>query len=124
MNGVGATLASGPLLSAPMEFRIQSGGKLSPTRAFAVCPKCNAPGAIRHSERITETVKHLFVHCSNSGCGHVFKMELAFIHSLVEGNIDRPDLDLPVCPRDQVPHILPPARDGPEADQMTMFDGS
>ncbi|WP_374406560.1 ogr/Delta-like zinc finger family protein [Pelagerythrobacter sp.] len=122
MSGEGAILASGPLIEAPLEFRLRSGGKLSPDRAFVVCPKCNAPAGIRHSERVTHTVKHLIAHCSNSGCGHIFRMELVFVHSLVEGNIVRPDLELPVCPRDQVPHVLPPVRDGPdEEEQRSMF---
>lgn len=122
MSGEGATLASGPLIEAPLEFRLRSGGTIANDRAFIICPKCEAPCFIRKSIRLTETVKHLVAHCTNSGCGHIFKSEVSFIHSLVEGNIDRPDLNLPVCPREEVPHILPPARDGPKDDaQKSMF---
>ena len=110
-----------PLIEAPLEFRLRSGGAQARSSAFITCPKCEAPAFVRRSERVTEMVKHLVAHCTNSGCGHIFKMELAFIHTLVEGNIDRPDLNLPVCPRDQVPHVLPPSRAGPDDDQMTMF---
>lgn len=113
---------SGELLHVPLQFRMRSGGSQSPDRAFVICPKCDAPSFIRHSERLTEKVKHMTCHCTNSGCGHIFTMELSFVHSLVEGNLDRPDLDLPVCPREQVRHILPPARDGPDnTDQISMF---
>jgi len=111
----------GPLIEAELEFRLRSGGGPAKDSAFVTCPKCEAPCFIRKSMRITVTTKHLIAHCTNSGCGHTFKAEVAFIHSLVEGNIARPDLDLPVCPREQVPHILPPARDGPDPDQTTMF---
>lgn len=114
----------GPLIEAELEFRLRSGGSPAKDSAFVTCPKCEAPCFIRKSIRITVIVKHLIAHCTNSGCGHTFKAEVAFIHSLVEGNIDRPDLNLPVCPRDQVPHILPPARDGPDSDQISMFSPS
>lgn len=109
------------LIEAPLEFRLRSGGAQARSSAFITCPKCEAPAFVRRSERVTEMVKHLVAHCTNSGCGHIFKMELAFIHTLVEGNIDRPDLNLPVCPRDQVPHVLPPSRAGPDEDQISMF---
>ncbi len=110
-----------PLIEAELEFRLRSGGGPAKDSAFIVCPKCDAPCFIRKSLRLTQTVKHLICHCTDSGCGHIFRAEVAFIHSLVEGNIDRPDLDLPVCPRDQVPHVRPPARDGPDPDQVSMF---
>ena len=121
MSGEGAL--RGPLLEAPIEFRIRSGGAPAKDSALVICPKCDAPCFIRKSIRVTETVKHLICHCTDSGCGHTFKSELVFIHSLVEGNVDRPDLNLPVCPRDQVPHVRPPTRDGPGQDQISMFSG-
>jgi hypothetical protein len=124
MTVTGPVVVKGPLIEAPLEFRLRSGGKLSGERAFAVCPKCEAPATIRHSERMTPLVKYLFAHCSNTGCGHTFKLELAFVHSLAEGNIQRPDLNLPVCPKEQVAHILPPAPAVEEADQQSMFDSS
>ena len=122
MTGTGATLASGPLVEAPLELRLRSGGTLSKDSALVICPKCEAPCFIRRSVRITETVKHLTAHCTNSGCGHIFKAELAFVHSLVPGNLDRPDLDLAVCPKEEVVHVLPPSRGNADRDQRTMFD--
>ncbi len=112
-----------PLIEAPLQFRLRSGGGLAKDTAFVTCPKCDAPCFIRRSERITERVKHLHAHCTNTGCGHTFMSELSFVHSFNPGIIDRPDLDLPMCPRDQVPHVLPPRGGGDEPDQMTMFSG-
>lgn len=117
-----ATFVTGrPLIEANLEFRLRSGGAPAKDSAFIVCPKCDAPCFIRKSLRLTQTVKHLICHCTDSGCGHIFRSEVAFIHSLVEGNIARPDLDLAVCPRDQVPHVRPPVRDGPDPDQSSLF---
>lgn len=115
--------ALGPLIEAPLEFRLRSGGTLARDAAFATCPKCDAPCFIRRTERITPTTKHLVCHCTNSGCGHTFLAELVFVHSYNPGLVERPDLDLPICPRDHVPHVLPPARDGPDEDQISMFKG-
>jgi len=116
MTGTG-----GALIHAPLAFRVSNGGA-GARDPFIVCPKCEAPAFIRRSERQTEKVKHLTCHCTNSACGHIFKMELVFVHTLVPGNIDRPDLDLPVCPRDQLHHVMPPPRASADDGQITMFD--
>ena len=120
MSGEGH-LQSRPLIHAPLEFRMRSGGTQA-SRAFVLCPKCEAPGFVRRSERITATVKHLHCHCTNTGCGHTWLNELTFVHSFNPGLIDRPDLDLKVCPRDQVPHVMPPEK-GEDDSQMSMFTG-
>ncbi len=113
-----------PLIEAPLSFRTRSGGAQVKHNALIVCPKCDAPCFIRKSDRLTERVKHIIAHCTNSGCGHTFLLEQTFVHSFNPGLIDRPDLALPVCPLEQVPHIIPPARSGPDDDpaQITMFD--
>lgn len=117
-----ATFVTGrPLIEANLEFRLRSGGAPAKDSAFIVCPKCDAPCFIRKSLRLTQTVKHLICHCTDSGCGHIFRSKVAFIHPRVEGNISRPDLDLAVCPHDQVPHVRPPVRDGPDPDQSSLF---
>ena len=95
---------------------------MSKDSALITCPKCEAPCFIRRSVRVTETVKHLTAHCTNSGCGHTFLSEIVFVHSFNPGLIDRPDLKLAQCPADQIPHVLPPSRDGPDDGQMSMFD--
>ena len=114
---------SRPLIEAPLQFRTSSGGERAKHNALITCPKCDAPCFIRRSARVTGLVKHIDAHCTNTGCGHTFMLELVFVHSYNPGLVDRPDLNLPVCPRDQVPHVLPPSRDGPDdPNQMTMFD--
>lgn len=120
MSGEG--LLRGPLIQAPLELRLRSGGALTKDRAFCICPKCEAPAFIRRSERITAKVKQLHAHCTNTGCGMTFMMEVSFVHMFNPGLIDRPDLDLAQCPADKIPHVMPPSRDGPDdEDQMTMF---
>jgi hypothetical protein len=124
MSGEGLLSSARPLVEAPLQFRVWNGGAASGVRALVTCPKCAAPAFIRRSERLTETVKQLTAHCTNSGCGHIFEAEIVITRTLVPGLIDRPDLNLPVAPRDTVPHVLPPARDGPDdPDQMSMFSG-
>ena len=113
---------SGPLVFAPLKFRIRSGGRLSQD-CLVTCPKCEAPATIRDSERVTVTVKDLLCICSNPGCGHTFRCQICFVHTLSPGLIDRPDLSLPVCPRDQVSHVLPPPKsDADDGLQISMFD--
>jgi hypothetical protein len=125
MSGEGM-IASARLIEAPLQFRLRSAAtQATRDSAFILCPKCEAPAFIRKSERVTPTVKHLICHCTNSGCGHTFLAQVVFVHSFNPGLIERPDLDLPQCPREQIPHVLPPRRDGPEDDdQMSMFDAA
>lgn len=121
MSGEGH-LAARPMIHAPLQMRLRSGGAPAKDSAFITCPKCEAPCFIRRSERITPIVKHLHAHCTNTGCGHTFLAEVSFVHSFCPGNLDRPDLNLPICPREQVPQVLPPAR-GEDDKQISMFSG-
>lgn len=124
MSGEGSALIKGPLLEAPMQFRLQPGGARSGDGCFLRCPKCDAPAAIRRSDRPTPTVTQLIAICSDvSGCGHSFRADIVFVHTLSPGLIERPDLNLPVCPRDQVPHVRPPARGQPD-DMPSFFDSA
>lgn len=114
-----------PLIEAPLSFRVRSGGQQAKGDALVLCPKCDAPCTIRHSVRVTETVKDIVCHCTNTGCAHTFLSQISFVYSYNPGLIDRPDLDLPVCPRDRVPHIIPPSRHGDgDPDQISMFASS
>lgn len=112
-----------PLVYAPLEFRLRSGGAPSKDSALVTCPipSCQAPAFIRRSERITAQVKHLTAHCTNSGCGATFELEMAFLHLFSPGAMHTPDMDLPICPRDKVPMVLPPTKGGND-DQMSMFE--
>lgn len=124
MTVPGGKLQGQPLIEAPLEFRVRSGGAPARDSAFITCPKCEAPCFIRRSERITEKVKHLHAHCTNTGCGHTFMAEVSFVYSFNPGLVSRPDLDLPLCPREKIPHVLPPRNGGePESDQISMFSG-
>lgn len=122
MSGEGAILTKGPLIEAPLQFRLRPGGKRSGAGCFMVCPKCDAPATIRTSDRPSVTVTQLIAMCSNPGCGHSYRADIVFVHTLVEGNIDRPDLALPVCPREQVPHVLPPAGRRGDDDEPSFFE--
>ena len=121
MSGEGGGLVKGPLVEAKLQFRLQPGGRKAGASCFMLCPKCDAPAFIRRSERMSEQTTQMTCHCTDSGCGHIFRADIVFVHTLVEGNIDRPDLDLPICPRDQVPHVRPPTG-GSDEDAPTFFD--
>ncbi|NOW46206.1 hypothetical protein FHW96_002364 [Novosphingobium sp. SG751A] len=121
MSGEG-TLQSRPLIIAPMELRLRSGGTQATNRALVTCPDCDAPMVIRRSERQTQTLKTMDVICTNPGCGTTGGMELSFIHYYSRGTNPRPGLHLKACPRERIPQVLPPspgAHDDP--DQMSMF---
>lgn len=124
MNYPGGPATMRPLIEAPLQFRTSSGGALAKHNALITCPKCDAPCFIRRSARQTATVKHIDAHCTNTGCAHTFMLEMVFVHSYNPGLVDRPDLNLPVCPHEKVPHVMPPASGGSGDDpgQMTMFD--
>jgi ssDNA-binding Zn-finger/Zn-ribbon topoisomerase 1 len=117
MSGTGAL--SMPLIEAPLEFRTRSAGTLGKDKAFIICPKCEAPMFIRRSERMTETIKHLHAHCTNTGCGLTAAFEVGLIHVFNPGLIHRPDLNLPQCPAEKIP----PARGGADDGQFSMFGG-
>ncbi|MBA4766092.1 MAG: ogr/Delta-like zinc finger family protein [Porphyrobacter sp.] len=110
-----------PMVEAPLKFRLRSGGNRGASGCFVHCPKCDAPAFIRRSDRPSPTVAQLWVHCSDSACGHTWRADIVFVHTLSPGTIERPDLDLPVCPKSELVHVRPPSRDGPEG-QDTLFD--
>lgn len=122
MSGEGH-LSHRPMIHAPLQFRLRAGStSASRDGALIICPKCSEPSFIRRSTRLTERVKEIEAHCTNTGCGHTFLLQLVFVHSYSPGLIERPDLDLPVCPRDQVPHVTARSPDHDE-DQISMFSG-
>ncbi|NBC35525.1 hypothetical protein GTZ99_03030 [Novosphingobium sp. FSY-8] len=120
MSGEGH-LRARPLIHAPLEMRLRSGGTLAKDRAFATCPDCDAPMIIRRSERMTHTVKTMDVICSNPGCGTTGAMELTFTHTYTRSRTPRPGLHLTECPRDRVPQIMPPRPGADDDDQLSMF---
>jgi len=110
MSGEGAALIKGPMVHAPLEFRLQPGGSRAGDGCFLRCPKCDTQAAIRRSERPTPTVTQMDCICSNTACGHTWRADIVFVHSISPGLIDRPDLALPVCPREDAVHVVPPPR--------------
>lgn len=120
MSGEGV-IRNQPVIYTPLQFRLRSGGAQAKDKAFITCPKCGAPMFIRDSDPQTETVKHLFTHCTNTGCGLTGMHELVFVHYFNPGLVDRPDLNLTACPREKIPHIVPPPRIPADDRQMTMF---
>jgi hypothetical protein len=120
MSGTGALHM--PLIEAPLAFRLRSGGAQAKDNAFITCPNCSAPMFVRHSTRQTDTVKHLIVHCTNSGCGMTGMSELVFVHYFNPPAFMRPDANLVPCPRERVPNVLPPSADADDG-QISMFGG-
>lgn len=121
MTGTGGGLIAAPMVRAPIDFRAEPGGARATKNSFLNCAKCKAPGRIRRSQLMSETVTQMTVHCTNSACGHIWKSDIVFVHSLVEGNIDRPDLNLPVCPKEELVHVYPPGG-GEDDEQVSMFE--
>ena len=109
------------MVEAPLKLRLQPGGKRGGDGCFVRCPKCEAPGMIRRSDRPTPTVTQMTVLCTDPACGHTWRADIVFVHTLSPGTIERPDLDLPVCPKSELVHVRPPSRDGPDG-QESLFD--
>lgn len=110
-----------PLIEAPLEFRLRSGGAQS-REALVTCPKCGAPAFIRRSDRISETYKVLSAHCTNTGCGATADWDLALKWMINPGLVARPDLNLPTCPREKITHVLPPSNRDADDGQTSMFE--
>lgn len=93
-------------------------------RGTIICPVCRDDAAIRHSEQITDLVKHFLIHCQNTGCGHTWKAQMSFVYTISPSAIERPDLVLPQAPAEYVRHIYPsgPPAPVPDPNQFTMFD--
>lgn len=113
------TYREGVRVYAPLQFRRRSGGEPAGSSAFVTCPVCEAPMLIRRSDRVTNTVKTLEGHCSNTGCGATGAFEVTLRHLYNPGL--HPDPGLPVCPREKVPQVYPPPRDLDDR-QVSMFD--
>ena len=59
MSGAGGGLISGPMVHAPLQFRLAPGGRSAGSTCFLLCPRCDAPAFIRRSERKTEQVTQM-----------------------------------------------------------------
>jgi hypothetical protein len=92
-------------------------------RALAHCPHCQSPGIIRTSAPVTILVRDIYFLCTNPECGHSWKAQLSFLHTISQPATPRAGLDLPVSPirRSQPPQAdndsraLRPGHDPPQA---------
>ncbi|MXO64876.1 ogr/Delta-like zinc finger family protein [Altericroceibacterium endophyticum] len=99
-------------------------------RGSVICPVCHANGRIEGSEHVTDLVKTLWVHCSNTSCGMTWRMHLSFEFVISPSAIHRPDLNLPGAPSDYPRQTYAPgppasvatAEDAHDPNQMTIFD--
>jgi len=122
MNAI--TTMARKMIFAPMMLRFQPGGKKSGKGCFLQCAKCDAPAVIRRSDRPSPVVTQLIGICTDAACGHTFRADIVFVHSLSPGTIDRPDLALPVCPPKDLTHIRPPSEAEPDASEPTFFENA
>jgi Ogr/Delta-like zinc finger len=108
-------------VASPPESRVFSGGYR------LICPYCNSSSTIRHSEQVTETVRNIYAACRNLDCGHTWKAQLSFVHTISPSAVPRPDLHLPKCPDDYEHQVFPAgarkrrADSGADYDQPTFF---
>ena len=105
---------------APLMFRLSNGGPRC-TDTMVACPNCYAPAFIRRSERLTETVKHMQCHCTNTACGLTFEAEIIVTRIFSPGGCLRDDIGLPIVPRNDLVHIYPPSGK-PDTEQISMFE--
>ena len=72
--------------------------KTYPERAMARCPHCVSAGKIRTSEEVTILHREIIFICSNTDCGHSWKAQMSFVHSIAVPTKQRPGLNLAVSP--------------------------
>ncbi len=67
-------------------------------RAMADCPHCDEPGIIRSSEMVTPLHRDFYFTCSNPRCGHSWKAQMSFVHTISQPSQPRDGLNLPISP--------------------------
>ncbi len=77
----------------------------------ARCPYCKAPGRIRSSQEVSLLHRDIWFYCTDDSCGHVWKAQLSFVHSIATPS--GVPIELPVQPtryrRDRRAGEPPPA---------------
>ena len=92
-----------------------------------ICPYCNSRASIRMSRQETPLIRELYLLCRNVDCGHGWKEQMSFVHTISPSGIDRPDLDLPKCPAEYARRVFPEgarrrrADSGPDDDEPSLF---
>jgi hypothetical protein len=97
------------------------------SRSLMLCPHCNAPSIIRSSDRVTATVKDLFMICSNADCGHTWKAQISVVYTLSPSATPNPAVDIPPAPDDYQRRRFPAGaresgHDPGDSDQISIFD--
>lgn len=66
----------------------------------ARCPYCKAKGRIRNSEEVSVLHRDIWIDCTNDECGHRWKAQLSFVHSISVPSSLPPGvtINLPVTP--------------------------
>lgn len=100
-------------------------GTVAATRALIRCPHCTAGAIIRSSEQVTPTIKDLYLHCTNTDCGHTWKAQIAPVYTICPSHLPNPAIQILACPPEylrQRPKTSPMgfSREG-DPDQMLMF---
>lgn len=67
-------------------------------RAMAECPHCDEPGIIRSSEMVTPLIRDFYFACSNPKCGHSWKAQMSFVHTISQPTQPREGLELKMSP--------------------------
>ncbi len=95
-------------------------------RGTITCPHCQSDCLINGSHRVTDLVRDLQVHCSNTDCGHTFKAQVSFVYTISPSAMPREGLDLPMAPPEYRRQSSATAQDedGPHHDpnQFNMFE--
>ena len=97
-------------------------GTVAATRALIRCPHCTAAAIIRNSEQVTATIKDLYLHCTNTDCGHTWKAQIVPVHTICRSHLPNPAIDIKDCPPEYL-RRRPPSS-GLDPDQMLMFPES
>lgn len=114
-----------PLIEAPLRAQVRPGGSRSKSRAFLICPVCEAPMTIRDSARHNNESKQLTCQCSNPGCNASCIMQVSLVYMLNPGLHYTPEMGLPLCPRERIPQIYPPSSESKTDDrQVSMFEAN
>lgn len=64
--------------------------------AMADCAHCGEPGIVRSSETVTPLHRDFYFTCSNPKCGHSWKAQLSFVHTIALPAQQKEGLQLPV----------------------------
>lgn len=86
------------MVAVAEQMKSLAGQRRHGERAMARCPHCESPARIRTSEEVTILHRDIIFICNNSECGHSWKAQMSFVHSIAVPSNPRPGLDLPVSP--------------------------